>query len=316
MKDKEFIRKLKLLKYLRMGGEPARDFVDKNRAILIMQVKNTQNVAPQMRGKAEIGFYEIRAFISSLVPVKLTQYVFRPALITFLIIGVISTGWIASVSASMNSLPGDTLYSLKIATERAQLVMAAGANNKAKLQVEFAGRRLEEVSKIVESSSPEDAAKVTLAVANFNAQMGSVKASFEEVKISESPIDIALMAKIIDRKTSEYHDVLVKTEAQLPPLSQPRLTEAKQIVDETGDLARGVPNVVAESGQSASSTAATAASGTLRLLDKIHLETVTTTPKMDIKAQSVGDAATDTIVNAQSIGDEEIIIPETLQSSF
>jgi len=154
--------------------------------------------------------------------------------VLFLIIGSISSGWVASVSASMNSLPGDTLYSLKIATERAQLAFTGGANNKAKLQVEFAGRRLEEVSKIVENPSSGNVEKVNTAVNNFKEQMGSVKASLEVVKETSSPLEVAEVAKIVDRKTSEYHDVLIKTEAQMQGATQSQMTEAKQIVDETG----------------------------------------------------------------------------------
>ena len=232
MKDQELIRKIKLLKCLRVGGEPSRDFVAKNREILMMQVKNTcQNETPATR---EINFSEIHGFISSLMPRGLNQYVFRPALVLFLIIGSISSGWVASVSASMNSLPGDTLYSLKIATERAQLAFTGGANNKAKLQVEFAGRRLEEVSKIVENPSSGNVEKVNTAVNNFKEQMGSVKASLEVVKETSSPLEVAEVAKIVDRKTSEYHDVLIKTEAQMQGATQSQMTEAKQIVDETG----------------------------------------------------------------------------------
>ena len=232
MKDQELIRKIKLLKYLRVGGEPSRDFVAKNREILMMQVKNTcENRTPATR---EINFKEIRGFVSSLMPANLNQYVFRPVMAMLLILGVISSGWVASVSASMNSLPGDTLYSLKIATERAQLALTGGADNKAKLQVEFAGRRLEEVSKIAETPSPEKVEKMTVAVNNFKEQMGSVKASLEVVKETSSPLEVAEVAKIVDRKTSEYHAVLVKTEAQLPAPSQTQMTEAKQLVDETG----------------------------------------------------------------------------------
>jgi|GEM_PF-1983560 hypothetical protein len=231
MKDKEFIRKLKLLKYLRVGGEPSRDFVARNREILMMQVKNAFNA--EHREASRFGLAELRQFASTLVPVNLNRYVFRQVLVGCLALSVVMSGWVASVSASANSIPGDTLYSLKIATERARLALVSDKDNRAKLQVEFAGRRLKEVSKIAENQMPEKEKRAQMAILNFKNQMNSVSASLEEVKISESPVKVAEVAKIIDRKSSEYHDVLVKTETSLPE-AQTQVVEAKQIVNDAG----------------------------------------------------------------------------------
>ena len=169
MSDKELLRKIQLLKSLRVGGEPSRDFVARNREILMMQAQNS--IDAKERPAATVNLRDLRQFVSSLVPANLNRFILRPALVVFLAFGVITSGWIASVSASLNSLPGDTLYSLKIATEKAQLVFVSG-DNEARLQVELAGRRMEEVSKISENQMPGKEELMGIAVANFNDQMG------------------------------------------------------------------------------------------------------------------------------------------------
>ncbi|MEK7211597.1 MAG: DUF5667 domain-containing protein [Patescibacteria group bacterium] len=231
MSDKELLRKIQLLKSLRVGGEPSRDFVARNREILMMQAQNS--IDAKKRPAATVNLRDLRQFVSSLIPVNLNRFILRPALVVFLAFGVITSGWIASVSASLNSLPGDTLYSLKIATEKAQLVFVSG-DNEARLQVELAGRRMEEVSKISENQMPNKEQLIGMAVANFNEQMGSVKESFEEIKITESAVKVTEVAKIIDRKSAEYREALVKTETHLSPAAQTQVNEAKQLVDDAG----------------------------------------------------------------------------------
>src|SRR3989338_8403054 len=45
--------------------------------------------------------------------------------LTFVLIGSVAvSGWIASVSASQNSLPGEALYGVKLATEKTELIVA------------------------------------------------------------------------------------------------------------------------------------------------------------------------------------------------
>lgn len=66
---------------------------------------------------------------------------------------LIAFGSITTVNASTNSLPGDPLYGLKVATERAQLQLANN-ERRATLHTEFAERRLQELLEI-SSNHPE-----------------------------------------------------------------------------------------------------------------------------------------------------------------
>ncbi len=60
-------------------------------------------------------------------------------------------GWMTTVSAAADSLPGDTLYNFKLINERAQLQLAS-LDRRAVLHTEFAERRLEEVQALQEKT--------------------------------------------------------------------------------------------------------------------------------------------------------------------
>src|SRR4030042_5624397 len=54
----------------------------------------------------------------------------------------------STVAASSNSLPGDSLYSVKTTTERVRVFFAFSGVAKAKLQASFAGRRVQEMARM------------------------------------------------------------------------------------------------------------------------------------------------------------------------
>lgn len=76
----------------------------------------------------------------------LSQYISRPAVAGAFSVAMLASGWMATARAA-ESLPGDTLYSVKILTERAKLSFAS-SDRKAVLHTEFAGRRLEEAARL------------------------------------------------------------------------------------------------------------------------------------------------------------------------
>jgi hypothetical protein len=63
----------------------------------------------------------------------------------FLLVLVAGSG---TVAASSDSVPGDTLYSVKTATERVRLFFSGSDVARAKLEAEFAGRRVREMARI------------------------------------------------------------------------------------------------------------------------------------------------------------------------
>ncbi|MBU0646239.1 hypothetical protein KJ611_02030 [Patescibacteria group bacterium] len=133
---------------------------------------------------------------------ELSRTILQPAAVTFVALVLLMGGWTATVNASF-SVPGDMLYPVKLATERVRLTMASTAQARAELHVEFAGRRLKEISEIKGS----DATLVNMAVSNFNNQMNLVNKELSDVK-NENPDAALALAVMVGQKANEYEATL------------------------------------------------------------------------------------------------------------
>ncbi|MEE9398792.1 MAG: DUF4382 domain-containing protein, partial [Dehalococcoidales bacterium] len=74
-----------------------------------------------------------------------------------LVLFTLSSGMVA---ASSNSLPGELLYPVKIATEQTRLVLTPSAEGKAKLHIALAERRMEEMTEMSRRGQSEQVAKL------------------------------------------------------------------------------------------------------------------------------------------------------------
>lgn len=226
MTNKEFIQNLKQLKNSGSAGAPGRDFVAKNREILMMQIKNSS--APAEKPFSAVYFWRM---MESVVPENLLRFVIRPVVLGLLVFGAAFGSWAATVSASYNSLPGDTLYGLKLAAEKAQLSLTSG-DNKPSLQAEFAGRRLEEMAKIAERTDMENKEEKTMkAMANFQEHVKAVKTTLENMKDGEKAAEVAQM---VDRKAAEFSSALDKAKENVSEDIKKEVDKASNLVTDTG----------------------------------------------------------------------------------
>ncbi len=104
-----------------------------------------------------------------------TDFISKPLAAGVAIFVLLLGGWMTTVSAASNSLPGDTLYQVKLVTEAAQLKLAS-ADKKAILHTEFAENRLQEA--------------VTLSAANASDQIVSntMNAFQSEIALAEGAV--------------------------------------------------------------------------------------------------------------------------------
>jgi hypothetical protein len=84
----------------------------------------------------------------------------RAAVATLAVMIVISMVGSGTAYASQSSVPGDILYPVKIGTENVRLLAAGDAKAKAQLNIRFASKRLEELSKIVNRDEEDSKAVV------------------------------------------------------------------------------------------------------------------------------------------------------------
>ncbi len=226
MFNRNLKKKIQTLRTLQEVGTPRPEWMKSSREILLMQVKNTMG----RDGREERTFNPamVWQFLDVFLPSKTVYYVVRPVAVVCLIIGLVTGGWVTTVSASYNSLPGDVLYSVKLATESVQTTLAQKPKE-TKLRAEFAGRRAEEVKKIVKSniSKQEKKIKVTEAVKHLQSDLEQVKGNLEEMKKPESSgqttsiTQAVEVAKAVEQKTTEIQKSLDQTSAQLKTEAAP-----------------------------------------------------------------------------------------------
>ena len=151
--------------------------------------------------------------LALFVPANVLK-VARSGLIVLLVIGVAIEGWIATVSASSSSLPGEVLYHVKLANESGELLAASvlGSDHTVKTLLKHAGVRAEEYHL---SKSSQQA---TAAIHSLKKTIASANVSFREVEQDPS-IDATAVAQVIDEKT----------EALLHSLSEQVTTSAETV---------------------------------------------------------------------------------------
>jgi hypothetical protein len=112
----------------------------------------------------------------------LLGWVPRWAVIVASVVLVILVAGGGTVAAASDSLPGETLYPVKLATERVQLAFTFSDVGKAKLHAKFAGRRVEEMARIVERGDLE---RVEGLLSRFNAHLRNIEGWAAKVKQGE-----------------------------------------------------------------------------------------------------------------------------------
>jgi hypothetical protein len=127
---------------------------------------------------------------------------------------VLAVGSLSTVSAAADSLPGDTLYSVKIMTEQAQLKLVS-LDRRAVLHTEFAERRLREANELTEKGD-ENPVHVTLARAamvEYKSELSKASEDLKQLKdnvqtpatlaaVNEVKNTIAGMETVIDEKVA------------------------------------------------------------------------------------------------------------------
>lgn len=226
--SKELVQQLKDLKRINDQLTPDRVWVEQNRAALLSQIQAeaTPVVVKQDEGK-ESGRWAFLSHLSIFVP-KSFGYL-RPALTVFVALGVLTSGWIATASAKL----GDAFYPVKIAAEKTQVALVSVVGDesaKAKLHLDLAAKRAEEVKESVKtkaSASPE--AQKKLVDAEKKA-MDSLQASLNKSKEIVRTVSETNPGKAADL-LKETH---VQTEAIVGSLKE-MATAAKQTAPELSE---------------------------------------------------------------------------------
>lgn len=135
------------------------------------------------------------------------------------------TGWVSVMNASANVLPGERLYPVKVAIEQAQMALAFSPEQKAKLQVEFTSRRLEEMVSLASSEQVDNTEAVALAVSRFKQEVTTLREDLQANEQTE-------LAKEVNLKADVYASTVAAA-----PVESPEIEEVQELIDQTQEQA-------------------------------------------------------------------------------
>lgn len=170
------------------------------------------------------------------------------AVFVFLFVG----GWIGIVNASLGSLPGDQLYSVKTGMEKLQLAIATSGSERAQLKTEFTSRRLDEMVALAASSNQTDISQLAQALDRAKQDVTNIK---NELSTDQSSsVQVTELAKAIGRKADVYTSTVVSSAPSLSKDVQKKVKEVKDIIRATKDQAVDVMVTAHEQVQTADNT--------------------------------------------------------------
>lgn len=178
MKNQQVINNIKALKMI----SPRSAWITLNRDFLMRQIIADRAVAP-----VRLSWRDLIQATFGLA----SQQVFQPAVAMLLLLAV-SLGSSLVVNAAFYSLPGDSLYQVKIALEKTQLAVTSSDEQQAELKVAFAQNRVKEFNKIVAQTDVAPSVRterLNLAVAEFRKNVASVQDHISKIAKSSSQLD-------------------------------------------------------------------------------------------------------------------------------
>lgn len=219
MQNKKLIKILKS-QLLREASAPRADWANKTRALLISNTPQPKTLDARLeRGVWELFFtlFDIRAFKRATVALVMVAFVF--------------SSFVGFVSAA-NSLPGDTLYGVKLAAEKARVEFAP-KHRKPLLRAEFAGRRLKEIIKISGKKISGRDRETQKAVNIFNQELKNLNQDLEVLKTVPQASAAVEVAGKVSEKVDEVIDILEKEGKNFGGLPKAEVKKARQVALET-----------------------------------------------------------------------------------
>jgi len=139
-------------------------------------------------------------------------YVFKPFAYVTAVFVLFVTGTFYTMSAATQSEPGGTFYPVKLKFEQLQVAFENNDTQRAKKQIEYADRRLTELSSLQSDVSPVDKQeKVATVVKHFNDSLQDVKSSLEKAATAganDSNGDVVDVVALVNNKSTDFADVL------------------------------------------------------------------------------------------------------------
>lgn len=169
MTEKELLKQLNSLN----NFEPDLNWKNKNRELLISQIIDQGGVEDK----------KIRSFTQALMlHLELARNLSQQFAILILIVFFGFGSGIWGLRASRDSKPGDSLYIAKLVSEKTQLAFTFDEKGKARLGIEFASNRADEIEKVLaDEKSDVKQEKVAELVNSFKKEIVDVRARLVKI---------------------------------------------------------------------------------------------------------------------------------------
>lgn len=224
--------------------KPNKDWARAEREVLLSQI--TKQSSAQPRSFLVDGYYLLKSFI----PGNLLQFLARPIGVFLIAVLIISGSGILSVSAAKNSLPGDLLYSIKLATEKVTVTLTKD-EKKAEKHIEFAANRVQEIEEInlQEDNKEDKREKITVATEGLTKEMSKVKEVLETSRKNQDAKkagEIVEAAKNVDRKAEEIKQKIEHSMITLASQDEEILQDLGEVEDLVDEILVVVVDVLVE----------------------------------------------------------------------
>lgn len=146
-----------------------------------------------------------------------------PALIIALVIALTTAVGGGTVYAAQGTIPGDTLYPVKIAAEQLQVIIATSDSAKAQTYLALADKRLSEIQQAIQSGRPASAAAASQA---FTQDVTQADDHLKQAGASGQ--DVSTVASGFAANLTQLEAALTLAQAKAPSPAQPALLRAMQ----------------------------------------------------------------------------------------
>ena len=209
MKRNDVVQSIRSLKGSKHTANPDAAWVASSRARLLSHIERTTEEIPTRI----FSLVHLWSALSLIIPQRTVYAVVRPTFIFVVCFSLGTAGWLTTVSASLESLPGDTLYPVKLATEHTQVAVVEAMKGNAastELRLSFVTRRVDEVNKVIAAPAANAEARkvrVDQAVENLKTEVQTVSNKLSDVK-QNNPESVVQVAAAIERKVDAIQQSL------------------------------------------------------------------------------------------------------------
>jgi len=194
------------------------DITEKLKQLKAVQPTESWLVASrsEVLSKAPVSVFVNNTYTDSVFGINFAFLFSRKLAISFAAFILVISGGFITVFAASGSLPGEPLYSLKMATEGVELAVSS-EENKAEVEIRQVGKRVEELAKVSQNHSDvKQKEKVEKLLDEIDNKSNSVNNHLAKLNKDGGKKKAVAVAKIVNNQSEKYAEVIVKTNNDLP----------------------------------------------------------------------------------------------------